>query len=46
MKTTSGAGQHTDKKQADKQGNVKHKGKEYAEGMAEGRNTITQLTTW
>jgi len=39
MKTTSGAGQHTDKKQADKQGNVKHKGKEYAEGMAEGRNT-------
>ena len=36
MKTTSGAGQHTDKKQADKQGNVKHKGKEYAEGMAEG----------
>jgi len=37
MKTTSGAGQHTDKKQADKQGNVKHKGKEYAEGMAEAQ---------
>jgi len=34
-----GAGQHTDKKKAEKQGDVKHKGKEYAEGMAEGRNT-------
>jgi hypothetical protein len=29
MKTTSGAGAHTDKKKAQKQGNVKHKNKEF-----------------
>lgn len=32
MKTTSGAGKHKDKKKAAKQGEVKHKGKELAEG--------------
>lgn len=31
--TTSGAGAHKDKKKAMKQGEVKHKGKEYAEGL-------------
>lgn len=35
MKTTSGAGQHKDKKRADKQGHVKHTGKEYTEGVDE-----------
>ncbi len=33
MKTTSGAGAHTDKKKAQKQGYEKHKAKELAEGM-------------
>jgi hypothetical protein len=31
-----GAGQHKDKKKAEKQGNVKHKNKEYAESVEEG----------
>ena len=31
-----GAGQHKDKKKAAKQGDVKHKSKEFAEGVAEG----------
>jgi hypothetical protein len=36
MKTTSGAGAHKDKKKAVKQGDVKHKQKQFAEGVAEG----------
>jgi len=32
-----GAGQHKDKKKAEKQGDVKHKQKQFAEGVAEGR---------
>ena len=32
-----GAGQHKDKKKAEKQGDVKHKGKEFAEDVAEAR---------
>ena len=35
MKTTSGAGAHKDKKRADKQGDVKHKGKQFDEGVVE-----------
>jgi hypothetical protein len=33
---TAGAGAHKDKKRADKQGDVKHKNKQYEEGVAEG----------
>ena len=33
---TAGAGAHKDKKKAEKQGDVKHKGKQFAEGVAEG----------
>jgi len=33
---TAGAGQHKDKKRAEKQGDVKHKNKQYDEGVAEG----------
>ena len=33
---TAGAGAHKDKKKAEKQGDVKHKAKQYEEGMAEG----------
>ena len=43
MKTTSGAGQHKDKKRADKQGDVKHKDKEYAEGVAEGEQDLSRI---
>ena len=32
---TAGAGAHKDKKKAEKQGDVKHKGKQYDEGVAE-----------
>jgi hypothetical protein len=32
---TAGAGAHKDKKRAEKQGNVKHKNKQYAEGESE-----------
>jgi len=32
----TGAGAHKDKKKADKQGDVKHKGKQFDEGVAEG----------
>jgi hypothetical protein len=35
MKTTSGAGAHKDKKRADKQGDVKHKNKQFEQGVAE-----------
>jgi hypothetical protein len=35
MKTTSGAGAHKDKKKAEKQGDVKHKGKQFEQGVAE-----------
>ena len=33
---SSGAGQHKDKKRAEKQGDVKHKAKQYEQGVAEG----------
>ena len=33
---TAGAGAHKDKKRAEKQGDVKHKAKQYEEGVAEG----------
>ena len=33
---TAGAGAHKDKKKAEKQGDVKHKGKQFDEGVAEG----------
>jgi L-rhamnose mutarotase len=33
---TAGAGAHKDKKRAEKQGDVKHKAKQYDQGMAEG----------
>ena len=33
---TAGAGAHKDKKKAEKQGDVKHKGKQYDEAVAEG----------
>ena len=33
---TAGAGQHKDKRKAEKQGDVKHKNKQYDEGVAEG----------
>ena len=33
----SGSGPHKDKKKAEKQGDVKHKNKQYAEGVAEAR---------
>jgi len=33
---TAGAGAHKDKKKAEKQGDVKHKGKQFEEGVAEG----------
>lgn len=33
---TAGAGAHKDKKKAEKQGDVKHKAKQYEEGVAEG----------
>ena len=32
---TAGAGAHKDKKRAEKQGDVKHKNKQYDEGVAE-----------
>jgi hypothetical protein len=32
---TAGAGAHKDKKKAEKQGDVKHKAKQYEEGVAE-----------
>jgi len=35
MKTTSGAGAHKDKKRAEKQGDVKHKQKQFEQGVAE-----------
>jgi hypothetical protein len=35
MKTTSGAGAHKDKKRAEKQGDVKHKAKQFEQGVAE-----------
>lgn len=39
--TTSGAGQHKDKKKAEKQGDVKHKGKDAA--MGEGHKVVTGI---
>jgi len=36
--TKGGAGAHKDKKRADKQGDVKHKQKQFAEGVAEGKS--------
>lgn len=39
---TSGAGSHKDKKKAEKQGDVKHKGKQYDEGMTEGDKEISR----
>jgi hypothetical protein len=35
---TAGAGAHKDKKRADKQGDVKHKQKQFEQGMAEAAN--------
>ena len=35
---TAGAGAHKDKKRAEKQGDVKHKQKQFEEGVAEAAN--------
>jgi hypothetical protein len=40
--TTSGAGAHKDKKKAEKQGDVKHKAKQFEQGVAEGISVIDQ----
>jgi hypothetical protein len=39
---TAGAGAHKDKKRAEKQGEVKHKAKQFEQGVAEG--TLNELT--
>ena len=39
----TGAGAHKDKKKADKQGDVKHKGKQFDEGVAEDSNDIVAV---
>jgi hypothetical protein len=46
MKTTSGAGAHKDKKKAVKQGDVKHKQKQFAEGVAEGEPDYSVPGNW
>jgi len=38
---TAGAGAHKDKKRAEKQGDVKHKQKQFEQGVAEGANDMT-----
>lgn len=40
---TAGAGAHKDKKKAEKQGDVKHKGKQYDEGVAEDEENIVAV---
>ena len=40
---TAGAGAHKDKKRAEKQGDVKHKAKQYEEGVAEGSSESVSL---
>ena len=40
---TAGAGAHKDKKRAEKQGDVKHKGKQFDEGVAEGEENIVAV---
>lgn len=46
MKTTSGAGAHKDKKKALKQGDVKHKQKQFAEGVTEGEPDYSVPGNW
>ena len=45
---TAGAGAHKDKKKAEKQGDVKHKAKQYEEGVAEGlgKNIKRAVAGW
>lgn len=45
MKTTSGAGAHKDKKKAEKQGDVKHKSKLYAEDATPGSTSASSIAT-
>ena len=43
---TSGAGAHKDKKKAEKQGDVKHKNKQYDEGVVEGSAHGYNVVKW
>ena len=38
---TAGAGAHKDKKKAEKQGDLKHKNKQFEQGVAEGLNELS-----